>query len=290
MIFQETYTLSNGINIPRLGFGTWCIRDEKVEKAVQAALQIGYRHIDTAQVYGNERGVGEAIRQSKIKREDIFLTSKIAAEAKDYDTAMKTIEGTLAKTQMEYIDMMIIHSPQPWDEVNVSENRYEEGNREAWRALEDAYQSGKIRAIGVSNFNRYDIENILSVAKIKPMVNQILCHIANTPLELIDFCDENGIIVEAYSPIAHGEAFKIKEIEDMAKKYEVTVPQLCIRYDWQLGTVVLPKAENPEHIKENSQIDFVISDEDMNTLKQVELIKNYGEYSHYPVYANPGKK
>ena len=263
MIFQETYTLSNGINIPRLGFGTWCIRDEKVEKAVQAALQIGYRHIDTAQVYGNERGVGEAIRQSKIKREDIFLTSKIAAEAKDYDTAMKTIDGTLAKTKMEYIDMMIIHSPQPWDEVNVSENRYEEGNREAWRALEDAYQSGKIRAIGVSNFNRHG---------------------------LIDFCHKNGIIVEAYSPIAHGEAFKIKEIEDMAKKYEVTVPQLCIRYDWQLGTVVLPKAENPEHIKENSQIDFVISDEDMNTLKQVELIKNYGEYSHYPVYANPGKK
>lgn len=290
MIFQETYTLSNGIKIPRLGFGTWCIRDEKVEKAVQAALQIGYRHIDTAQVYGNERGVGEAIRQSKIKREDIFLTSKIAAEAKDYDTAMKTIEGTLAKTQMEYIDMMIIHSPQPWDEVNVSENRYEEGNREAWRALEDAYQSGKIRAIGVSNFNCHDIENILSIAKIKPMVNQILCHIANTPLELIDFCHENGIIAEAYSPIAHGEAFKIKEIEDMAKKYEVTVPQLCIRYDWQLDTVVLPKAENPEHIKENSQIDFVISDEDMNTLKQAELIKNYGEYSHYPVYANPGKK
>ena len=185
---------------------------------------------------------------------------------------------------LDYLDMMIIHSPQPWREVNRSEYRYEKENREVWRALEDAYGAGKLKAIGVSNFLEQDLENIMETAKIKPMVNQILCHIANTPLSLIEFCKKEGIVVEAYSPVAHGEALKHKAIAEMAKKYGVSIPRLCIRYDWQLDTVVLPKTADPQHMKENADIDFTISDEDMEILKHMEKIKDYGEFGFFPVY------
>lgn len=288
-MMNETERLWNGVTIPRLGLGTWCIRAEEVGAAVTAALHMGYRHIDTAQVYGNEHGIGEALHASGIPRDKIFVTTKVAAEAKTYEEAMKAIDGSLTTMGLDYIDLMLIHSPQPWNEVGQSENRDEEGNREAYGALETAYQEGKVRAIGVSNFNRHDIENILQTATVKPMVNQILCHIANTPFELLDYGKEKGIVVEAYSPVAHGEALKIKEIEDVAKKYGVTVPQLCIRYDLQLGTVVLAKAKNPLHIKENRAVDFVISEEDMAHLKKIDRIESYGKYSHYPVYIGQGR-
>ena len=185
---------------------------------------------------------------------------------------------------LDYLDMMIIHSPQPWMEVNQSDDRYVEGNREAWRALEDAYKAGKLRAIGVSNFLEGDIDSLWEAAEIKPMVNQVLCHIANTPLELIEYCQSKGIVMEAYSPVAHGEAMKISAIAEMAKKYGVTIPQLCIRYDIQLGMVVLPKTANPAHMKTNADVDFVISDADMETLKAVERIKDYGAHGFFPVY------
>ena len=185
---------------------------------------------------------------------------------------------------LDYIDMMIIHSPQPWDKVNQSEDRYVEGNRAAWRALEDAYKAGKLRVIGVSNFLQEDIENLWETAEIKPMVNQVLCHISNSPLELIDYCQKKGMAMEAYSPVAHGEALKNKAIGDMAEKYGVTIPQLCIRFDIQLGMIVLPKTANPEHMKVNADVDFTISDEDMEILKHVEKIKDYGKYSIFPVF------
>ena len=180
--------------------------------------------------------------------------------------------------------MMIIHSPQPWVEVNQSEDRYYEGNIEAWRALTDAYKSGKLRAIGVSNFLQGDIENIWNNAEVKPMVNQVLCHISNSPLDLIKYCQDTGIVMEAYSPVAHGEAMKITAIAEMAQKYGVSVPQLCIRYDIQLGMIVLPKTANPEHMKSNADVDFVISDEDMEILKNVDRIDNYGDSSFFPVF------
>ena len=151
---------------------------------------------------------------------------------------------------------MIIHSPQPWVEVNQSDNRYEDGNREAWRALEEAYEAGKLKAIGVSNFRTGDIESLVKTAKIKPMVNQILLHISNTPMELVEYCQKNDILVEAYSPIAHGVILNQPEIKKMADKYGVTVPQLCIRYTIQLGTASLPKTANPEHMKTNADVDF----------------------------------
>ena len=191
----------------------------------------------------------------------------MAAEHKTYEEAKAGIDETLKKMGLDYLDMMIIHSPQPWVEVNQSDNRYKEGNRQAWRALEEAYNEGKLKAIGVSNFQIEDIESLMETAKVKPMVNQILCHISNTPLELIDYCQKNDIAVEAYSPIAHGEILSQPEIKAIADKYGVSVPQLCIRYTLQLGTISLPKTENPEHMKSNAEVDFTISEEDMEVLK-----------------------
>lgn len=283
-MYNETVKLVNGVEVPRLALGTWLIDDDKAADAVRAAIKLGYRHIDTAQAYGNEKGVGEGVRASGVDRKEIFITSKVAAEHKTYEEAAAGINKTLATMGLDYIDMMIIHSPQPWTEVNQSDNRYIEGNREAWRALEDAYKAGRIRAIGVSNFIREDIDNLWEGCEIKPMVNQVLCHISNTPLDLIEYCQSKGIIMEAYSPVAHGEAMKNEKIAEMADKYGVSIPQLCIRYDIQLGMVVLPKTANPEHMKTNADVDFVISDEDMELLKNVEKIESYGEHGFFPVF------
>lgn len=283
-MYNETVKLVNGVEVPRLALGTWLIDDDKAADAVRAAIKLGYRHIDTAQAYGNEKGVGEGVRASGVDRKEIFITSKVAAEHKTYEEAAAGINKTLATMGLDYIDMMIIHSPQPWTEVNQSDNRYIEGNREAWRALEDAYKVGRIRAIGVSNFIREDIDNLWEGCEIKPMVNQVLCHISNTPLDLIEYCQSKGIIMEAYSPVAHGEAMKNEKIAEMADKYGVSIPQLCIRYDIQLGMVVLPKTANLEHMKTNADVDFVISDEDMELLKDVEKIESYGEHGFFPVF------
>lgn len=283
-MLNEHYTLSNGVKIPKLGLGTWMIPNENAAQAVKDAVTLGYRLIDTAQAYGNEQGVGEGVRECGVERSEIFLTSKVAAENKSYESAAKSIDETLAKTGLNYIDMMIIHSPQPWAEFR-DEKRYFAENKAVWRALEDAYDAGKVRAIGVSNFLIDDLQNILEDCRIKPMVNQILTHIANTPLELIEYCEKNGILCEAYSPIAHGEALKNGVIVETAKKYGVTPAQLCIRYTLQLGMVSLPKTGNPQHMKDNAAVDFVISDEDMETLKHVEKIKDYGEYTFFPVFS-----
>ena len=283
-MFKEIMTLSNGVKVPQLALGTWLIDDDKAAEAVRTASTLGYRHIDTAQAYANERGVGEGIRTSGVAREELFVTTKVAAEHKDYRSAAEGIDESLQQLGLDYIDLMIIHSPQPWVEVNQSNNRYPEGNLQAWRALTDAYKAGKIRAIGVSNFLEGDIENIWNNAEVKPMVNQVLCHISNSPLQLIDYCQKKGIVMEAYSPVAHGEALRIPAIIEMAKKYGVSVPQLCIRYDIQLGMIVLPKTANPEHMKSNAQVDFVISDADMEILKHVDKIDNYGNSSFFPVF------
>ncbi len=283
-MFDKNITLANGVKIPQLALGTWLIDDDAVSGAVRAALEMGYRHIDTAQAYGNERGVGQGVRESGIARDRIFVTSKVAAEHKDYKSAAEGIDETLRKTGLDYLDMMIIHSPQPWKFMNQSDDRFVEGNREAWRALEDAYKAGKLRAVGVSNFLEGDIDSLWETAEIKPMVNQILCHISNSPLGLIEYCKKKGIVTEAYSPVAHGEALKNPDIAHMAEKYGVSVPQLCIRFDIQLGMIVLPKTANPEHMRANADVDFVISEEDMQKLKDIKHIDNYGEHSFFPVF------
>ena len=288
MILNDTYTLSNGVQIPKLGLGTWFIDDDKAAQAVREAVAIGYRHIDTAQAYANERGVGEGIRTCGIAREELFVTTKLAAEIKSYEEAVKAIEGSLQTMGLDYIDMMIIHSPQPWADFRAGEHFFE-GNREAWKALEEAYQAGKLRAIGVSNFEQEDLDNILESCTVLPMVNQILAHIGNIPADLIQYTQSKGILVEAYSPVAHGEILKNQKIAAMAQKYGVTVPQLCIRYTLQLGLLPLPKTANPEHMRSNAQLDFEISAEDMAVLGQMEKLDDYGEYSFFPVFGGKAK-
>ncbi|SIQ92275.1 aldo/keto reductase [Halanaerobium kushneri] len=283
MVLDENYTLSNGVEIPKLGLGTWFISNKDAAGVVKEAVKIGYRHIDTAQAYRNESGVGEGIRNCGVKREEIFVTTKLDAGIKSYQEAVSSIDESLKKMKLDYIDLMIIHSPQPWSKFG-GDDRYLEGNREAWRALEDAYKNGKLRAIGLSNFNKTDIDNIIENCSVKPMVNQILAHISNTPEELIEYTQNKDILVEAYSPIGHGELFKNEKIVEMAEKYGVSVPQLCIRYDLQLGLLPLPKSENPEHIKNNSEVDFIISKEDMEILKNLKEIEDYGAASIMPVY------
>lgn len=276
------------ISIPKIGLGTWCITNEEVSSVVKQAISVGYRHIDTAQAYANEEGVGKGIQESGIQRTDIFLTTKIAAENKTYESAMQSIDGSLQKLQVSYIDMLLIHSPQPWSEVNQSSNRYLKENIQVYKAMEDAFKQGKVKAIGVSNFLQEDLDNILQHATIKPIVNQILCHISNTPHELIEYCKKNGILVEAYSPIAHGEILKNSQLQQIAKKYHVNVAQLCICYDLQLGTIVIPKSTSLEHLKSNLDINFTISEEDMHILEHIPPIQDYGEFSKFPVYG--GKK
>ncbi len=282
MILNETYTLSNGVEIPKLGLGTWFIADDVAAQAVRDALSIGYRNIDTAQAYGNERGVGEGIRTADVAREDLFVSTKLAAEIKDYEGALAAIDGSLAKMGLDYVDLMLIHSPQPWSDFRGGD--YSKGNREAWRALEEAYEAGKICSIGVSNFLEKDVESLLETAKVVPHVNQLLVHVGNTPSELLEYCASKEILVQAYSPIAHGAILGNPAVAEVAERYGVSVPQLCIRYTLQLGTQSLPKTGNPEHMRDNAQVDFAISDEDMAALRDLDD-RDYGEYTAFPVYS-----
>ena len=284
MTYTNNFELNNGVKIPALGLGTWLLNDEQTEQAVIDAISLGYRHIDTAQAYGNEKGVGEGVRKSGVDRQELFITTKVAAEEKTYEGAAASIDESLRKTGLDYFDLMIIHSPQPWKEVNQLDDRYFEGNIQAWKALEAAYKAGKVRAIGVSNFLREDLENLLENTEIKPMVNQVLCHIGNTPLELIEFCQSKEIKVEAYSPIGHGAILNRKDVKAIATKYDVSVAQLSLKYALQLGIVVIPKTSNPDHMKNNAELDFEISDADMETLKAIEKIDDYGEHSFFPVF------
>jgi len=283
MILDETYTLANGVEIPKLGLGTWMIEDAKVAQAVRDAAAIGYRHFDTAQAYANENGVGEGVRTCGVSRDEVFVTTKLAAEIKSYAEAKSAIDGSLAKLGLDHIDLMIIHSPQPWQDFRKGEHFFE-GNLEAWRALEEAYGEGKLRAIGVSNFEEADIDNLMKNGTVKPMVNQILAHVSNTPFDLIDYCQSRGILVEAYSPVAHGAILGNADLAAMAGRYGVSIPALCIRYCLQLGLLPLPKTANPEHMRDNAARDFEISAADMEALKQAERIKDYGEASFFPVY------
>ena len=284
MIRSEYYTLSNGVQIPKLGLGTWFIEDANAAQVVRGAVELRYRHIDTAQAYENEAGVGLGVRSCGLERHQLFVTTKLAAEIKSYDEAVKAIDGSLKAMQLDYIDLMLIHSPQPWADFRGEDPCFA-GNREAWRALEDAYKAGKLRAIGVSNFLQADLENLLDGCRVTPMVNQVLAHIGNLPFELADYCREKGILVEAYSPVAHGHILNHPEVTAMAEKYSVTTAQLCIRYTLQLGMLPLPKTANKAHLEENAKVDFEIAPEDMQRLNQLPPIRDYGEYSVFPVFS-----
>lgn len=283
-MYNKNLELNNGIKIPQLGLGTWFIEGKKATEAVKEALKMGYRHIDTAEAYENEKEVGLGIKESGIARNEIFLQTKLHAEAKTYAEAKKQIELSFEKLGVDYIDLFIIHSPQPWANFRDGKH-YENGNLEAWKALSEFYKLGKIKAIGVSNFEIEDLKNIMENSDVKPAVNQVLCHIANVPFELIDFCKKNDIIVEAYSPIAHGALLDNDVVNNMAKKYNVSIAQLCIKYTLQLGLVSLPKTANIEHMKTNATLEFEISEEDMNLLNNIKKIESYGNAEIFPCYS-----
>ena len=278
---KKEMVMYNGVKIPVYGYGTWLVEQEVAAERVKLALDVGYRHIDSAQAYGNEVGVGEGFRASGLKREEVFITTKVRAELKNYEQAKASMEESLKKLGLDYVDLILIHCPQPWAEFR-SEKRYFKENIEVWKALEEFYKAGKARSIGVSNFGVDDMQNILEYCEIKPMVNQMWCHIGNTPSDVIKFCQQNDIIIEAYSPIAHGRALQDERIIKMAEKYHVSPAQLCIQYTLQLDTVTLPKASSREHMKDNIDIDFEISKEDM--IKLLDMNENdYGDAKYWPI-------
>ncbi len=264
---NQHYTLSNGTKMPKIGFGTWQIKPgEQTYNAVTQALKHGYRHIDTAQGYQNERSVGEAIRDSKIPRSEIFVTSKLESHIKDYQGALEAFEKTMIELNLEYLDLFIIHAPWPWNEMGKD---CKEGNIQAYKALEKVYKDGRVRAIGVSNFNPEDLQNIIDNTSIVPHVNQIGYFIGIDQKATIAFCQKHNIFVEAYSPLGIGYLLKNETIQTIAKKYDVTPAQLCIRWCLEKGTAPLPKSVTESRIIENTHVDFTIKEEDMKVLDEI---------------------
>ncbi len=264
MILQETYTLANGILIPKIGLGTWQIPEgEDAYNSVMYALKNGYRHIDTAAAYGNEASVGRAITDSGIPREEIFVTTKLPAECKGFDVAKECFEKSLSALGLDYIDLYLIHAPWPWDKWGMD---CTEGNIESWKAMEEIYESGKAKAIGVSNFEPQHLEPLLEAAKIVPMCNQINFHIGLRQESTVEYCDSHNIQIIAYSPLGSGSIVNDEYIAKIAEKYNATVPQICVRYCLQKGTVVIPKSTKEERIISNVKVEFEISKEDMEYL------------------------
>ena len=273
-ILNEYFVLNNGVKIPKIALGTWQIEDNVVEGVVKYALSIGYRHIDSAIQYYNEEGIGRALQSCGIPRRDIFITTKIPSTTKDYESTLKEIDESLKRLKTDYIDLILIHAPRPWPEMGPNAtNRYFKENVEVYRALEEAYRQMKVRAIGVSNFYIDDLQNILDNCIIIPQVNQIQVNIEYTQFELIEFCKKHKILVEAYAPNATGRLLKNQKAKEIADKYGVSIPRLGIKYNLQLGLLPLPKSVHEEYIKENADMDFVISAEDMEILKEMAKVK-----------------
>lgn len=250
--------LSNGIKMPLLGFGTYKVESgESVINSVKEALKIGYRHIDTAAFYGNEEGVGIAIKESGIKREDIFLVSKVWNTEQGYEKTIKSFEDSLKRLGTDYLDLFLIHWPQPL-------------HKETWRALEKLYNEGRVKAIGVSNYTVNHLKDLLKDSEISPMINQIEFHPKLIQPELMDFCNKNNIQIEAWSPLMRGGIFKIKLLDELSKKYKKTISQIVLRWDLQMGVVTIPKSIKPSRIKENSDIfDFELTNEDMKKINEL---------------------
>lgn len=261
---QETYVLSNGIAIPKIGMGTWMLEDpNQCSELVSFALKNGYRHIDTAQAYHNEAAVGKAIRESGIPREAIFVTSKLSANTKDYEGCLKRFETTMNELGLDTLDLYLIHAPWPWDDRG---GNYDAANIEAWRAMETIYKTGRVKAIGVSNFNERELKNLIDHCTIKPMVNQLRLYIGNMQEEAVAYAKSQGVLVEAHSPFAHGKLLDNPDIQAMAQKYGKSLPQLSMRYLLQKGLLPLPKTTHTEYLLQNAEVEFIIDGEDMMVL------------------------
>ncbi|WP_414839036.1 aldo/keto reductase [Carnobacterium sp. TMP28] len=267
---EKQFTFYNGTTIPYIGFGTWQIPNEEAYDAVTMAIKNGYTHIDTALAYGNEENVGKAIKDSGLSRDAIFLTSKLPAQIKGYNETLEAFDTTLTNLGMNYIDLYLIHAPWPWDEIGKD---YTKENIQTWKAMEKLYNDKKIRAIGVSNFSITDIKALIDACDIVPMANQIPFYIGRDQKELVAFCNENDILIEAYSPLATGDILDSPEIIAMAKKYDVTPAQLSIRYCIEKDTVPLPKSTHESRIIENSQLDFTISPADVEILDAIKDVR-----------------
>ena len=258
---QDTYTLANDVQIPCIGFGTWQTPDgETAINSVKAALKAGYRHIDTAACYGNEASVGQAIKESGVPREEIFVTSKVWNTERGYEKTLAAFETTMAKLDLDYVDLYLIHWPAA---ANQFEN-WKEINAQTWRALEELYIEGKVKAIGVSNFLPHHLEALLEGVKVVPMVNQIEYHPGFMQAESVAFCKAHNILVEAWSPLGTGNVLNNETLIMMAQKYSKTVAQICIRWVLQHGLLPLPKSITESRIIENTEVfDFEIKEEDM---------------------------
>ncbi|AWZ46443.1 aldo/keto reductase [Latilactobacillus sakei] len=263
-----TYTLANGVQIPVLGFGTWQTPDgDTAIKSVKAALEAGYRHIDTAQAYQNEASVGTAIQESGVARQDLFLTTKIWNANHSYDLTMQSFEESLQKLQTDYVDLLLIHWPNPID----FRDNWEAANAETWRAMEELYNAGKAKAIGVSNFRAHHLEALKKTARVQPMVNQIFLAPGELEAETVQYSRDNGMLLEAYSPLGTGKIFDVPEMKTLAAKYQRSIPQIALRWSLQHGFLPLPKSVHANYIQENTQLfDFELTPEDMQTIDQLD--------------------
>ena len=260
----DSYVLSNGVKIPCIGFGTWQTPDGDVAiSSVKAAIEAGYRHIDTAAVYGNEEGVGEGIRLGGVDRKELFITTKLWNDSHSYNKVFKAFDDSMNKLGLDYLDLYLIHWPNP----PMFRDRWEEANAETWKALEELYASGKVRAIGISNFHRHHIEALLKTAKVAPMVNQIRLCPGDTQDDVVAASREHGMLLEAYSPLGVGKIFEVPEVKALAEKYGKSVAQICIRWSLQRGYLPLPKSVTPARIAENAKLfDFELDEEDVELL------------------------
>ncbi|MBR7177349.1 MAG: aldo/keto reductase, partial [Clostridia bacterium] len=266
----------NGVTIPKIGFGTWQVAEgEEAYNSVTYALKVGYRHIDTAHAYGNEASVGRAIADSGIDRKDIFVTTKLPSHIKDYQGTMQHFNQSLTSLGLEYIDLYLIHAPWPWSDIGTD---CTQGNIQAWKAMIELYNAGKIRSIGVSNFHPADMQALIDATGVVPMVNQIRYFIGNTQPAIVDYCNQHNILIQAYSPLATGEIVNNEQLQPLAQKYGVTVAKICLRYCLQKGTLPLPKSTNEGRIAQNLELDFTIDQDDMTFLDNIGRIGKIKPY------------
>lgn len=265
---DDKFILCNGVEMPGLGFGTWqSAAGDITASAVKAAIKAGYRNIDTAAAYHNEKSVGEGIRQAideyGVKREELFVSTKLWNDHRGYDLAMRAFENSMRELGLEYLDLYMIH----WPAVEKWHRDWREINRSTWKAFEELYRDGRIRAIGVSNFLAHHIQALMEDGEIMPMVNQIEYHPGFGQVESADFCQKNGIIVQAWSPFGTGDVLKNTELSGIAEKYGKTTAQVCLRWLIQKDIVPLPKSVHEERIFSNVQVfDFELSEEDMQRI------------------------
>ncbi len=261
---QDTFTLRNGVKIPCVGFGTWKAADGQVcVQAVRDALELGYRHIDTAAAYGNEESVGRAIRESGIAREELFVTTKLANPVRGYEETLAAFDQSMKRLGLDVLDLYLVHWPAP----AAHRHDWKHLNAESWRAMEKLYQDGRIRALGVSNFLPHHLDALMETAQVMPMVNQLRLCPGETQAATAAWCAPRGVLLEAYSPLGSGKIFDVPEVQALAAKYGRTIAQICLCWSLQNGWLPLPKSVTAARIRENADIfDFELSDEDMEFL------------------------